>query len=217
MERLLVTGDIHGEYDQFVQVLDDSNFDSSKDKLILIGDYIDRGSQSRQVVKLVQKLVKNGATALKGNHEDMAYTYVKELEGEKVKNNGIYFLNGGRKTIESYPSNNEFIEDIRWLNKLPVYHIIENKYIFVHAGLKPGKKLSEQKEKDMLWIREEFFYYNWENDEYIEETIIAGHTPVREVQFLPKVIMLDTGAGKGGYLSLLDLTNDKIYTSRNNQ
>ena len=48
-------------------------------------------------------------------------------------------------------------------------------------------------------------------DENINETIVAGHTPVHEVQFLPQVIMIDTGAGKGGYLSLLDLTNDKIF------
>ena len=153
-----------------------------------------------------------GAIALKGNHENMAYNYVRELQGEKGADNGLYFYNGGRKTLNCYASKNKFKQDVKWLHQLPLTHHLPGKYIFVHAGLKPGINLSQQKEKDLLWIREEFFYYNWEQDENIDETIIAGHTPVQKVQFLPQVIMLDTGAGKGGYLSLIDLTENKIYT-----
>lgn len=213
MERLLVVGDIHGEYEKLKIVLDKANYNHTSDELILLGDYIDRGNNSKMVVKMIKKLVKNGAKAIKGNHEVMAYNYVLGLEGKKDKDNGLYFLNGGRKTLNSYSSKIKFKEDIRWLHKLPLYYQIEGQYIFVHAGLKPGIKLSLQREKDLLWIREEFFYYNWEKDDVIEETIVAGHTPVKEVQFLPQVIMMDTGAGKGGYLSLLDLTNEKIYKS----
>ena len=213
MNRLLAIGDIHGEYDKLKQVLDKANYNENNDKLILIGDYIDRGNQSKKVIQLVKELVNTGAIALKGNHEDMAYNYIQKLQETKNNNRDIYFMNGGKKTLNCYSNTEQFVQDIEWLNKLPVKHVIEDEYIFVHAGLKPGVKLSEQKKKDILWIREQFFYYNWEKDKNINETIIAGHTPVKEVQFLPQVIMLDTGAGKGGYLSLIDLTNNKIYKS----
>ncbi len=216
MERLLVTGDIHGKYKQFCEVLEKADFNPEKDQLILIGDYIDRGNQSRKVVKKVKNLTNQGVIALKGNHEDMAYKYVKSIENNEYKDNGIYFMNGGRKTINSYSTTSEFKKDIKWLNDLPEKYIFEEKYIFVHAGLKPRVKFSNQKSKDLLWIREEFFLYDWEKDNNVNETIVAGHTPVQKVKFLPGIILIDTGAGKGGYLSLVDLTNKKIYTSKKN-
>ena len=145
MDRLLVIGDIHGEYDQLQEVLKKADYDQKQDQLILVGDYIDRGNQSRKVVKSVRELVENGAIALKGNHEDMAYNYARKLEtGQDVQDN-LYFYNGGKKTLNCYSNTDKFIEDAKWLYQLPNKHVIEGEYIFVHAGLKPGIDLSEQR------------------------------------------------------------------------
>ena len=69
--RLLVMGDIHGHYDKMQMVLKNAKYDSKKDQLILLGDYVDRGPNSSEVVEAVKNLVKDGAVALYGNHEDM--------------------------------------------------------------------------------------------------------------------------------------------------
>ena len=216
-DRLLAIGDIHGEYDMLCTVLDKANYTPKDDTLILIGDYIDRGPQSQKTVEKVKELTDLGAIALKGNHEDMAYNYACELKEEQSlsttsNNKNIYFSNGGRQTLDSYSNIDKFIEDAMWLNELPVYKKI-NKYIFVHGGLKPGIELKNQSTEDMLWIRNEFLMHDWVEDDYIDETIVAGHTPFGEIKYFSQSIIIDTGAGKGGYLSLIDLSNDKIYYS----
>ena len=216
-DRLLAVGDIHGEYDMLCNVLDKANYTPDDDMLILIGDYIDRGPQSQKTVKKVKELTNLGAIALKGNHEDMAYNYACELKEEQSlsttsNNKNIYFSNGGRQTLDSYSNIDKFIEDAMWFNKLPVYKKID-KYIFVHAGLKPRIELKNQRIEDMLWIRNEFLMYDWAEDDCIDETIVAGHTPFGEIKYFSQSIVIDTGAGKGGYLSLIDLTNNKKYGS----
>ena len=213
-DRLLTVGDIHGEYDMLCTVLDKANYTPDDDMLILIGDYIDRGPQSQKTVKKVKALTNLGAIALKGNHEDMAYNYACELkEGRSsTTTKNIYFSNGGRQTLDSYSNIDKFIEDAMWFNNLPVYKKI-NDYIFVHAGLKPGVELKNQRTEDMLWIRNEFLMHDWAVDDCINETIVAGHTPFGEIKYFSQSIVIDTGAGKGGYLSLIDLSNDKIYCS----
>lgn len=211
--RLLAIGDIHGEYDMLCSVLDKCNYIPEDDTLILIGDYIDRGLQSKKTVKKVKTLINSGAIALKGNHEQMAYKYARELKEKKAPpTEKLYFSNGGRQTINNYSNIDEFIEDTLWLNELPVYKKISN-YIFVHAGLKPGIELKNQRTEDMLWIRNEFLMHDWAQDNCINETIVAGHTPFREIKYFSQSIIIDTGAGKGGYLSLIDLTNNKTYCS----
>jgi len=216
-DRLLAVGDIHGEYDMLCTVLDKSNYIPEEDTLILIGDYIDRGPQSQKTVDKIKELTDLGAIALKGNHEDMAYNYACELkEGQSpsitTNNKEIYFANGGRQTLNSYSNIDKFIEDAMWFNELPVYKKMNN-YIFVHAGLKPGIELKNQRTEDMLWIRNEFLMHGWAKDDCIDETIVAGHTPFGKIKYFSKSIIIDTGAGKGGYLSLIDLSNDKIYCS----
>ena len=205
--RLLVIGDVHGEYKMLCEVLKKASYNPEQDQLILLGDYIDRGPDSKKVVQKTKQLVKNGAIALKGNHEEMAFQYISKM---KEKKRCVYFRNGGRKTINSYNDLNKFEEDIRWLNKLPCIKKIENKYIFVHAGIKPGIGPRKQSKRNLLWIRDDFFSYDWSKREF-PETIVVGHTPFPEVRKLPGIITVDTGAGKGGVLSLLDLTNDNIY------
>ncbi len=205
--RLLVVGDIHGEYDMLCSILEQAEYRPRKDRLFFVGDYIDRGDQSRKVVKKIKELTDQGAVAIRGNHEEMAKNYI-EKDGQ---DNGLYFQNGGRKTLDCYSDFSSFREDMMWLGNLPLKKVLKGQYIFVHAGLKPGIQLEKQDKHDLLWIRNEFFMYDWtEND--LDETIIAGHTPFPEVKkFSEKTMIIDTGAGKGGHLSMVDLTNNKIY------
>ncbi|MFW5985162.1 MAG: metallophosphoesterase family protein [Halanaerobiaceae bacterium] len=207
-ERLLVVGDIHGEYDMLCKVLKKADYNPAQDQLFFVGDYIDRGPQSSKVVTKIKELVAGGAIAIKGNHEEMAYNYIKQDGNDQ----GLYFRNGGRKTIASYKNFEQFKNDVMWLHELPLKKVVPGQYIFVHAGLKPGIGLKDQQKRDLLWIRNEFLMYDWSRED-LEETIVAGHTPFPEVKYYSGVIIVDTGAGKGGYLSLLDLTNDQVYSA----
>lgn len=210
--RNLVVGDIHGEYEKLINVLKKANYIPLNDSIIFLGDYIDRGPDSCKVVQYIQELKVNFSKyviLLKGNHEDMAIKYLNDKTNE-----ALYFHNGGNKTLNSYHCNiisSEFSNDISWLNNLPLIYETDE-YIFVHAGFKPGIKLEDQKEEDLLWIRNEFLQADWSN---YPKIIIHGHTPVKNINldemYLTHRLNVDTGAGKNGKLSLVDLTNKKIY------
>jgi serine/threonine protein phosphatase 1 len=95
-----------------------------------------------------------------------------------------------------------------------VFPIIQD-YIFVHAGLNPAKTLEEQTKHDLVWIRYQFLEAKSE-DFKEKRTIVAGHTPVAEVKFDDNKILLDTGAGKGGILSAINLETKEVYSTSDN-
>lgn len=204
MNRILAISDIHGCYENFVSLLDKVNYESQKDQLILLGDYIDRGRDSYLVVCKVKELIKNGAIALKGNHEQLAVDFFREKSDEY-----FWHCNGGGKTLESYSMHGANInKDIEFFDSLPVVLNMDS-YIYVHAGLKPGIPLDKQKEEDMLWIRKEFIFstYDW------GKTIVFGHTPFENVTFFDSKIGIDTGCYKSGKLSCLEILSRKVYTA----
>lgn len=155
---------------------------------------------------------------LKGNHEVMAKEFLDTIQSEdcpiseKKYAKKYYFKYGGEETLKSYGYRmDKFREDVDWLNSLKATYC-SVKYIFAHAGIKPDVPYYCQDEDDMIWIRDDFIYADC--DSFKEKrTIIAGHTPFAEVSFLGNRIILDTGAGKGGKLSLMDLSSGKIYES----
>ena len=108
MKRTLVISDIHGEIELFERLLADVNYDSSHDQLILLGDYVDRGPNSKKVLDKVIELKSDGALVLKGNHEDMMIKALTTDEERSWKN--WVNRNGGRTTLESYGFNeSEFV------------------------------------------------------------------------------------------------------------
>ncbi|KLU63108.1 serine/threonine-protein phosphatase 2 [Peptococcaceae bacterium CEB3] len=169
--RFLAISDIHGCADLLVAVLEQAQYQPHSDQLILLGDYIDRGSQSYETVQIVKSLVRDGAIALLGNHEDMA---IQAIESDGIEQ---WFANGGRYTIRSYTQNHTFVEDdIGFFKSLPLYHETED-YIFVHAGLNPDYPRPETSDRDtLLWIRED-----WLRCEYVGKLVVFGHTPARSV------------------------------------
>ena len=219
-KNIFAIGDIHGRLNPLLDILFSINFDADKDKLVFLGDFIDRGDFSKEVVFLVKKLSNTfeNVIALRGNHEQMAINFVNNQEDNGIMS--LWYENGGFKTINSYGidvkvfkqareilENNQFLEDVSWFETLPTFHE-EKDFIFIHAGLNPNKSLEKQNLEDKLWSRK--FIYLTHN---FGKTLIVGHTPKASVKKIKNKILLDTGCGKGGHLTCLNLNNFRIFTA----
>ena len=215
MSRLFAVGDIHGCYKHLRCMVKTIQFDP-KDQIVFVGDYIDRGPSSRNVVDFLLDFREQfpRSVFLRGNHEEMFEDY---LQGSSKFGLGTYLWNGGRENLISYEV--EPMETVEQSN-FPESHLSflfntklmfqEGEFLFVHAGIRPGVPLEEQSREDLLWIRDEFF--TCEHDMGL--TIVFGHTPLRDVfQNLPFCIGIDTGAAYGGRLTCLELANGKVQNT----
>jgi serine/threonine protein phosphatase 1 len=204
---IFAVGDIHGCFDKLQALLKEIPLKEG-DKLIFLGDYIDRGPSSKEVIDLIlamQKKMGDNLVCLKGNHEKMFLDYLAGINIE------VFLANGGMATIKSYSEGGNFFvpkEHLLFLKNLRLYYETED-YIFVHAGIYPSKALSEQSEDDLLWIRGEFIYSDFD----IKKKVVFGHTPSKN--FLPyfdrNKIGIDTGAVYGGFLTAIKLPEEEIY------
>jgi serine/threonine protein phosphatase 1 len=213
--NLYVIGDIHGSLESLERLLDKINPDLSRDRLVFVGDYIDRGPQSKGVVDYIIRLQNQAPPeqiiCLKGNHEAMFLAF---LQGEPAE---MFLFNGGLATLEAYwgddwvdrkglvlsPDHEQFYRD------LPLYYETPD-YIFVHAGLKPGLPLAEQVEDDLLWIRGEFIT----SEEDFGRRVIFGHTPFKQPLLMPNKIGIDTGAVYGNFLTAIKLPAEEFIFDR---
>ncbi|MFP3866617.1 MAG: metallophosphoesterase family protein [Desulfobacteraceae bacterium] len=214
MSQIYAIGDIHGCLGHLQRLMAKVKPDIDHHKLVFIGDYIDRGPDSRGVVDYIIDLKKNyppdNIICLMGNHERMFLDY---LQGD---NQLLFLINGGRSTLESYwgadwESRLRRLPADHWefYQQLKMFYETED-YIFVHGGLKPGVPLAEQQEEDVLWIREEFLICL---DDF-GKRVIFGHTPFPKPFVWPNKIGIDTGAVYGNYLTCLKLPEEVFYTSR---
>lgn len=209
--RTIVIADIHGCYNElktlFSNLLEKEEYDKQTDKLIFLGDYIDRGNDSRLVINFIQTLQKesDNVIALMGNHEYMFLDY--------YDNCGSWINTGREKTLESYNGFNEqFKSDVQWMRNLPLYY--EDEYfIYVHAGVDTNKSIDKQSMHTLLFARDEFIY---DEKEYYKK-VIFGHTPTLSITGKDKPIYtinnnlgIDTGCVYGGSLSALIIEDDKI-------
>jgi serine/threonine protein phosphatase 1 len=193
-------GDIHGCYTKLVNLFEHcaEHCGPMEPSFVFIGDYIDRGRQSRAVVRLLIEL-QSGApgqfVCLRGNHEEML---VCASEGN---DEALWLENGGYETLDSYGvSHADAIpaEHLAWFRSLPLA-ISDGRRFFVHAGIQPGVPLERQEKEVMLWIREPFLSDRRDHGQYI----VHGHTPLAtaRAEFLPNRLNLDTGAVFGGPLT----------------
>jgi len=211
-----VIGDIHGCVDELVCLIDAIR-PASSDRLIFLGDYVDRGPDSKGVISYILGL--NDAFGvrpvfLKGNHEDMFLAYL----GLPGRYGDMFLYNGGGATLASYgvktaPERGAAVleelppEHIKFLRSLVSYHVTSG-FLCVHAGVNPLKPLEEQDEMETLWIRNEFIA----NRHRLPYTVIFGHTPQREIFYdLPYKIGIDTGLVYGNKLTCIDLEEKTIY------
>jgi len=207
--RIWAIGDIHGQLARLEELFQLISLDPDQDELVFMGDYIDRGPDSKGVIDRLLALKKSGlkATFLKGNHEEM---FLKDfLTGANPQ---LYLYNGGLATLKSYaqPGQDPLearppAEHMDFLENLNLYYR-RGGYLFAHAGLKPGQPLEDQDSHDLLWIREEFFLvsHDW------PEKVVFGHTPFREPFRRGKLFGIDTGAAYGGRLTCLVLPDEKF-------
>lgn len=218
--RILTISDPHGCYDKLVELLEKVKYNSNEDKLILLGDYVDRGKDSMKTLLLVGDLVDNGAIALEGNHDNMFKQLIKDDCLFQALTSEYYIELGTSITVKDYYKldlkSKQRIENI--LDKLIPYYTYDN-YIFVHGGVNVNIPLEDNEPQQLMWLREEF--YN--NKAYVDKKIIFGHTPTcllcndpykrtiwRDTKFNDK-ICIDCACVYGGNLACLDLTNNIEY------
>lgn len=174
------------------------------DKLIFLGDYIDRGPDSKAVV---ERLISLGQTYdcvfLRGNHEWMMLNYI--LSGRDFE---LWMMNGAHATIRSYTDVKKIpLEHLEFL-KSTIYYHVEGEYLFVHAGVRPYVPLEKQDNFDLVWIREEFIY---SENPLAGYKVIFGHTPFRDVFVSNDKIGIDTGCVYGGRLTAFRVDDGKIF------
>jgi serine/threonine protein phosphatase 1 len=209
---MFVIGDIHGCSQMLRDLIGLIAADRKKDTLVFIGDYIDRGSASRDVVDYVLQLKKEfkKIICLLGNHEQMLLSYLEGVDEE------AYLYNGGKSTLSDYGiSPSESPQDKK--KKIPEAHMLffqsllpyyqTKNYIFAHAGLVPGISLDKQSINDLLWVRYKFIDSNYD----FGRRVIFGHTPMSNPLIMANKIGIDTGAVYGGKLTCLELPEAKIY------
>lgn len=210
--KTIVISDIHGCYEELKDLLffleEEGEYNKDTDKLIFLGDYVDRGKDSRLVVKFVRELQENNPNviALMGNHEDMMIDHYRGFDS-------WWRFNGGDKTIKSYAGfNNQLRSDIKWMENLPLYYEDEN-FIYVHAGVDVNKPLEQQDRQTLLWIREPFI---WAEKKYHKQ-VIFGHTPTvtlnggsKPIYTITNNVGIDTGCVFGGALTALIIDDGEI-------
>ena len=208
MDKIFAIGDIHGQFDKLFLLINKIDIDFKKDKLVFLGDYIDRGPDTFKVIEYLIDLKKKGSNLifLKGNHEELLENYLAGIDRSN------FLLNGGQQTLESYLKENQQStvaipeKHLDFYNSLDYYHETE-KYIFVHAGLKDKIPLASQNVSDLLWIRKNFIKSKYD----FGKQVVFGHTPFRQPLVLPNKIGIDTGAGYGKKLTCVKLPDLLFY------
>lgn len=229
-QLIYAVGDIHGCYDQLRRLLTQIASDAEASAngrtttIIFLGDYVDRGPASRQVLDALCWLKRRRPfhlQFLKGNHEEVMLGYIATPVRARE-----WLRFGGSETLQSYgvtppapddPPEAHLAARDDLLERLPVAHLrfLEDlelmvgvgDFAFVHAGIKPGVALSRQEEEDLLWIREEFIG----SEESHGRIIVHGHTwDSDRPQVRPHRIGIDTGAYETGVLSALRIEDDHL-------
>lgn len=217
-QRVYAIGDIHGRrdcLDTLIGLIDADNAARGRadTTLVFLGDLIDRGADSAGVIERAMHIAASPkCVLLMGNHEEIL---IRAWEGDR-KAAGLFHRVGGRETLLSYGvTEAEYdacdLGDLAELvgARVPVEHIafIRNfidqwqcgDYLFVHAGIRPGLPLDEQRPSDMRWIRREFL----DDPRDHGVMVVHGHSITEEVDEQANRIGIDTGAFASGKLTAL--------------
>lgn len=220
--RVYAIGDIHGRNDLFRELLalidkDDRERGPASSQLILLGDLVDRGPDSRGVIETAMQLAASGGNVrfIAGNHEEV---FLQALAHEDTETTRFFYRIGGRETILSYGIDpDEFLSlDMEGLtgrlkDLVPDEHaaflekfddqVVVGDYLFVHAGIRPGVPLDQQRRKHLRWIRDEFLDYPGDH----EKVVVHGHTITEDIEEGHCRIGIDTGAWESGRLTAIGL------------
>lgn len=225
--RAYAIGDIHGRDDLFVDLLAQIDADHrarapKRRVIVLLGDLVDRGPESAQVVGRAMALAHSGEEVriLKGNHEEL---FLLACHGDREALR-VFGRVGGRETALSYGIaeaeylNADFDELAELLRRrVPPQHldflsatekmVVLGDYAFVHAGIQPGVPLDQQRGSDLRWIRTEFLNHRGAHSHFI----VHGHTITEAVDEQPNRLGIDTGAYDSGRLTAVALEGDQRW------
>jgi serine/threonine protein phosphatase 1 len=226
--RVYAVGDVHGCLDQLrtlkaLIAADNAARPEAQAVLVYVGDYIDRGPHSKAVFDDVRRPIDGFATTrhLKGNHEAMMQQFLRDPMRARD-----WLGNGGLATLASFGVDGDMAalgfgleltgaalaaalgpDRLAWLDDLQL-HVQIGDYYFCHAGIRPGVALDQQRETDLLWIRDPFLT----SKKDFGAVIVHGHTPGSRPEVRPNRINLDTGCFATGRLTAAVLDGDAAVT-----
>jgi len=222
---LYAVGDIHGEREKLDELLDELPLESG-DRFVFLGDYVDRGPDTRGVVdRLIELAREYPCVFLLGNHESMLLDFLGWSDPAYFGGDA-FLMNGGDRTLDSYGYFDREKPDLagfrlpeaheRFLLGLRLFHR-EADYVFVHAGIDPTELRSGEADyalrrcriEDLLWNRT-----SADTPHRLGVTVIYGHTPSENLSVrwnAPFSIGIDTGAVFGGPLTAIRLPDERVF------
>ena len=218
--RIIAVGDIHGNFTRFQSLWKCLDHDPEHDLLIFLGDYIDRGSKSSQMLDWLMEHRSERVIVLRGNHEQMMLDLLNSGSDSQdwlmPDDSSESFFAGWKDDDEgTWRKYADFMES------LPCSYSLKadgTTWFFCHAGIQPGVPLMQQEEETLLWIREDY-YENYDGT----DVIVSGHTPVQYIEYgrtkpiiKPNMIQLDTGSflERGvGFISAVDVLTGEYWQS----
>jgi serine/threonine protein phosphatase 1 len=218
-QRAYAIGDIHGRLDLFNALIaaieaNDAERGVADTTIVLLGDLVDRGPDSAGVLDTARRLqARRNVRIIAGNHEEM---FLQSLEDADILRHFLRY--GGRETALSYAVDADRYRDatleeaqVMLRDAVPAEdlafmagfedHVAIGDYLFVHAGIRPGAPIAEQKRSDLRWIREPFLSHAGDHG----HTVVHGHTITDAVDVRANRIGIDTGAYQSGRLTALGL------------
>lgn len=224
VDRILAVSDLHGEDTKFNALLKESQYNPDYDLLVVCGDLIDRGRENLACLETCEKLQRQGAILLKGNHEQfLEYALVEMIYNDTWKkapshrlHNWIYH-DGGSNTfdeIKSLPAA-KLTAILRFIQRLPLF-FSSGKFLFTHAGANMNKPIEENCEDEVIWMNDSFPTL----PAYKNKILVFGHVPTSHLhdnqinkkqariwydQIYRDKIGIDCGSIFGGRLAALEL------------
>ena len=227
-QRLYAIGDVHGRLDLLTAMLVRVRADLEarphpRPRVIMLGDYVDRGPDSRGVIDALIELKASPlpASFLLGNHDSYIAAYLRDPDWYDRTYHWLHDNMGGSATLASYGVPNASVQSPAatrdaFAAAFPRPHmafldacalkIRIGSYLFVHAGIRPGVPLAQQTRDDLIWIREPFLTSITD----FGLKVVHGHTIVPRVEHHPNRIAIDTGAVRSGVLSCLVLEGTEV-------
>ncbi|WP_024506549.1 metallophosphoesterase family protein [Bradyrhizobium sp. ARR65] len=222
--RIYAVGDVHGRADLLSETMERIDEDLWRRPVsyaveIYLGDYVDRGPDSKEVIDLLAtRLVRNNAVCLRGNHEELLerFLYDPAILSSWLKLGAMQTLASYGVSLRHDGTESNYDLHQRFCRAFPKAHALFLKclkpwiccgdYLFVHAGIRPNVPLDRQTMRDLLWIRSEFL----DSPRDHGKLIVHGHTPVPHPDVRSNRINIDTGAWRSGILTCVILEDTSI-------